>query len=90
MTERTERDLRHRAAEARRLANEPLLVEAIEKIRLEALVALGEVKADDANEIHRLQAKAAIGLDIIVELQAIIVQGGDEGGGSGEDRPTGE
>lgn len=68
-----ERELRHRAAEARRLVNEPLFVEALEKIRLQTLLALAIVDATNVSAVMKLQAKAAMTMEIVEEMQAIIM-----------------
>lgn len=68
-----ERTLRHRKAEAMRLANEPLLVEFLETYRMEALAALSEVDATDTPKVQKLQAQAAIAIRFLEELQAHIL-----------------
>lgn len=68
-----ERTLRHRKAEAIRLATEPLLVEFLEIYRTEALVALSEVDATDVPKVQRLQAQAAIAIRFLEDLQGFIL-----------------
>lgn len=70
-----ERTARHRAAEAERLINEPLLGDALEAIRLNTLVALSTVDATNVAAVLRLQAKAAVVYEIVLELQGIIAAG---------------
>jgi hypothetical protein len=70
-----EREARHRAAEAERLVSDPLFVEALEAIRLNTLVALSTVDATNVAAVLRLQAKAAVVYEIVLELQGIIAAG---------------
>jgi len=72
MEELDERALRHRAAEARRLISEPLFVEALEKIRISTLSALEDVDATNVAAVQKLQAKAKVTYEIVLELQGII------------------
>jgi hypothetical protein len=70
-----DRTLRHRKAEAQRLANEPLLVEFLENYRTSALAGLSIVKRDDADNFYRLQAQAAISLSFVEALQGFVLAG---------------
>ena len=72
MSGKDDREARHLAAEAKRLVAEPLLVGALETIRLNTLLALAEVDATDVAAVQKLQAKAAVTLEIVLELQGII------------------
>lgn len=67
-----ERTRRHRAAEARRLISDPLFVEALEKIRLDTLSALEDVDATNVAAVQKLQAKARVTYEIVLELQGVI------------------
>lgn len=64
----------HRAQEAKRLMNEPLLAEAIATLRMNALLALSEVDANNTSEVLKYQAIAAVAQEIKESLEAIIVQ----------------
>jgi hypothetical protein len=48
----------HRAKEAQRLLNEPLLIEGMDAVRRTAMAALCEVDPSDSKEVARLQACA--------------------------------
>lgn len=77
------------AAEAARLLSEPLLADAFEQVRMDALLALAEVDAADTNEILRLQAIANCLNDVVDLLKAkIIASGSSDGGMQVETTPT--
>lgn len=68
-----ERIARHRAAEARRLASEPLLVEFLEKFRVEAMHMLATANATDEAAIRKWQARYAVTGEFLEEMQGIIL-----------------
>lgn len=77
------------AAEAARLLSEPLLADAFEQVRMDALLGLAEVDAADTNEILRLQAAANCLNDVVDLLKAkIIASGRNDGGMLVETEPT--
>jgi hypothetical protein len=65
-------DARHLAAEADRLANDPIFLKAIEEIRNRSLDALVHADPNSATGIARLQAKVSVCDDIRSELAAMI------------------
>lgn len=85
-----ERSLRHRKAEAQRLANEPLLVMFLEDYRTSALVALSEVDATDTKQVQKLQAQAAISLSFVEALQGYVLAAPPEDDAEPEPRSSAE
>lgn len=79
-----ERTLRHRKAEAQRLATEPLLVEFLESYRTTALVELSEVDATNTAKVQQLQAQASIALKFVEALQGHILAGPSDEAEPGE------
>ncbi len=71
----------HRAKEAKRLLNEPLLAEALEIFRINALQGLEDVSATDADKIRALQAQAKVTQFIVDHFETIITQSGENDGG---------
>lgn len=71
----------HYANEARRLLNDEVLGAAFEKVRLDALVGLGEVDATNTKEILRLQAIASCLQEVRDLLTAAILATGEQDGG---------
>lgn len=86
MTEFTKDQLEYRAQQADRLLNhEPLLAEAMETVRMNALLALADVSPTDTSSILRYQAIAACTLELLNSLQAAIIAGGSQDGGLGDE-----
>lgn len=85
-----ERSLRHRKAEAQRLANEPLLVMFLEDYRISALVALAEVDATETKKVQKLQAQAAISLSFVEALQGYVLAAPPEDDAEPEPRSSAE
>lgn len=75
-------DLTHRAEEAKNLLSNELLAEALTEVRMDALVALGEVDATDTKEILRLQAIAHCLQEVRDKLEAAIIRTGERDGGT--------
>ncbi len=73
----TPEELEHRAREAQRWLNEPLLAEALSTVRFNALLALAEVDATDTKTVLKYQAIAAVTQEVLTSLEAIIHQGGE-------------
>ncbi|KGM44483.1 hypothetical protein JY97_00650 [Alkalispirochaeta odontotermitis] len=71
----------HRAKEAKRLLSEPLLAEALEIYRVNALQGLESVNATDVDKIRDLQAQAKVAQHIVDHFNAIITQSGEHDGG---------
>lgn len=83
-------DAKYRAQTADRLLNhEPLLAEAMETVRMNALLALADVQPNDTSSIVKYQAIAACALELLNSLQAAIIAGGSQDGGL-EDEATSE
>lgn len=79
----------HYAKEAERLLKDDTLAEAMTVVRMNALVALGEVDASDTKEILRLQAIAKCLDEVKAELErAILAIGQGDGGFDPNARPT--
>lgn len=79
----------HFAKEAHRLLNDEVLAGAFERVRMDALIALGAVDPDNKTEILRLQATANCLQSVRDALFAAILANGDQNGGiSVETRPT--
>lgn len=77
------------ASEAKRLLNEPLLVDAFETVKMDAMLALLDVDPDNKTEILRLQAMGRCLDDVLSALTAAIHAGGMTGGGVAmESEPT--
>ena len=66
-------DIDMRAFAAKRLLEDPLLVEAFEAVSRRAMSELVTVDADDKTAVLRLQAKAQVIDEIISELEAAIL-----------------
>lgn len=66
-------DVEMRAFRAKRLLEDPLLVQAFETVSRNAMSGLVTVDADDRTAVLRLQAKAQVIDEIICELEAAIV-----------------
>ena len=62
-----------RAFQAKRLIEDPLLVEAFEAVSRNAMSGLVTVDADDRTAVLRLQAKAQVIDEIISELEGAIL-----------------
>lgn len=78
-----------KAAEAKRLLNEPLLAAAFEAVMLNAMRELTTVDASDTKEILRLQAIACCLSDVRDALYASILASGEaDGGVSVNERPA--
>lgn len=80
----TDQNTLHRAREAKRLLNEPLLLEAFEVVRFDALKALEVADLSKPLEAVRLQAKAQVIEEIRDALSAVITAGGGLDGGVAE------
>lgn len=63
----------HRAKEAKRLLNEPVLAEALEDMRAEALEALSEVDATNVGEVQKFQAMVKAVAGIVTQLNRYTV-----------------
>jgi len=74
-------DRQHRAREAGRLLNEPLLAEAMEAVRMKALVELGTVDLGDIKKVMELRALANGTQELLDALTAILLEGGGMDGG---------
>lgn len=81
MTDLTKDELQHRAREAKRLLNEPLLAEALESVMMTALDELGRVDPLNTSRIYQLQAIVTCTRDIVNSLQEKIAAGGELDGG---------
>ncbi len=75
MNEFTSEQREHRAREAKRLLNEPLLAEVMDEIRHDAREKLATIDADDKNGILRLQAIDANMQALFDGLNAILLAG---------------
>jgi hypothetical protein len=62
-----------RAFQAKRLLEDPLLVQAFETVSRNAMSGLVTVDADDRTAVLRLQAKAQVIDEIISELEGAIL-----------------
>lgn len=83
------RDRQNRAREAKRLLNEPLLAEALESVRLNALVRLGTVDLKDTKKVMELRALANGTQGLLDALTTILLEGGGmDGGIEPEEQPT--
>lgn len=71
----------HYAKEARRLLNDDVFAEAMTTVRMNALVALGEVDPSNTKEIMRLQAIARCLDDVKSELERAILAQSDSANG---------
>jgi len=80
----------HYAKEAERLLNDDVLAEAFTAVRMNALVALSTVDADNKTEILRLQAIAGILPDVVDALKSHIIAAGGMSGGVDPNQPTSE
>lgn len=89
MTEYTEQERLHRAQEALRLMNEPILAEMLEGIRMESLLELAETEPTDANKIRQLQAIVVCTGEIRARLMGMIAAGGSLDGGLNPNEATG-
>ena len=69
------------AAEAKRLLNEPLLVDAFETVKMNAMLALIEAEPNDIATISKHQAIARCIDEVLDALSAVIHAGGNTGGG---------
>jgi hypothetical protein len=69
-------DDKNRAREAKRILSEPLLVEALTNVRVNALNGLGTVEPTNTDEIRRLQAVVTCTYELLVERQTMIAKGG--------------
>lgn len=78
----------HLANEAIRLLNDETLAWAMTEVRTEALAALAEVDATNADEIRRLQAIAGCLQDVRDKLHAAILATGQGDGGVSMNEPT--
>lgn len=63
----------HRAQEASRLLNEPVLADALEDMRMEALEALAEVDATNVAEVMKFQAMIKAVAGIVTQLNRYTV-----------------
>lgn len=63
----------HRAQEAKRLLNEPVLADALEDMRMEALEALAEVDATNVAEVMKFQAMIKAVAGIVTQLNRYTV-----------------
>lgn len=68
-------DEEHWANEARRLLNDATLAKALTDMRTEALVALGDVEATNADEIRTLQATARACIEFRDMLERYVIAG---------------
>ncbi len=79
----TSLEAEHKAQEAKRLLNEPLLAEVLENMRNEALEALADCDATDVAKVQKLQAMAQACVEFIVHLNRLTLpvqaQAGDDG-----------
>ena len=66
-------DIDMRAFAAKRLLEDPLLVEAFEAVSRRAMSELVTVDADDKTAVLRLQAKAQVIDEVIFELEGAIL-----------------
>ena len=80
----------HMAREAQRLLSDDVLAEAMTAVRMNALVELATVKADDVTEILRLQAIANCLPDVVDALKSYILAAGGMSGGVDPNKPTSE
>lgn len=80
----------HYAKEAERLLNDDVLADAMTAVRMNALVELSTVKADDVTEILRLQAIANCLPEVVDALKAHILAAGGMSGGVDPNKPTSE
>jgi endonuclease V-like protein UPF0215 family len=80
----------HYAKEAERLLNDDVLAEAMTAVRMNALVELSTVKADDVTEILRLQAIANCLPEVVDALKSHIIAAGGMSGGVDPNQPTSE
>jgi len=80
----------HYRKEAERLLNDDVLAEAFTAVRMEALVALSTVDADNKTEILRLQALAGILPEVVDKLRSHIIAAGGMSGGVDPNKPTSE
>lgn len=80
----------HRAQEAKRLLNEPLLAEAMETVRMNALIELGTIDPTDIAKITQLQAVAGATMQLFDFLRAAILSSGEQDGGLEAEIPSGE
>lgn len=80
----------HYAKEAVRLLNDDVLAEAMTAVRMNALVELSTVKADDITEILRLQAIANCLPDVVDALKSHIIAAGGMSGGVDPNTPISE
>lgn len=87
MPELTKDELQHRAREAHRLLNEPLLAEALESVMMTALDELGRVDPLNTSRIYQLQAIVTCTRDIVNSLQEKIAAGGELDGGVSDEAP---
>lgn len=78
----------HMAREAQRLLADDTLATAMTEVRMNALLALGEVDASDTKEILRLQAIANCLSDVRDQLEAAIKKMGSADGGFDPNKPT--
>lgn len=75
-------------AAARRLLADEVLARAFEQVRLDALVALGNVDPTDTKEIMRLQAIAGCLQEVRDNLITVIIASGEQDGGYVASEPT--
>lgn len=80
----------HYRKEAERLLNDDVLAEAFTAVRMNALVALATVDADNKTEILRLQAMAGILPEVVDALRSHIIAAGGMSGGVDPNKPTSE
>lgn len=71
----------HYASEAKRLVADDTFAEALTRIRTQAMNELAVADADDKSAILRLQAKVAVTMEILGELNGMILAMGTSDGG---------
>jgi hypothetical protein len=81
MDQMTSEQLKDRAERARNLLSDPMLADALEAVRMDALLSLAEVEPDDMPEILRQQAIVACTGGLVDALMAVILESGAHDGG---------
>lgn len=74
-------DQDQRAEAARRLLSDPIFVDALTAVRMEALLDLAETRPDDVMALQHLQAIVAVTMSLRDMLEAEITRSGARDGG---------